>query len=128
MEYYSPIKSNELLQHGGGWHLYSFLFGSQKLGGLQFKASHVCVGGAGGFWNLPPQPIKSYIGSITRRIIVQAGLGINVEKIPKALKRDEGMAQVVDGLFSKPKALSSNPSTTKKQSLLYRLNDFKNKD
>jgi hypothetical protein len=38
------------------------------------------------------------------------------------------MAQVVDGLFSKPKALSSNPSTTKKQSLLYRLNDFKNKD
>jgi hypothetical protein len=39
----------------------------------------------------------------------------NQNQLDKEIQRAEGVAQVVEILLSKPKALSSNPSTTKKK-------------
>jgi hypothetical protein len=58
----------------------------------------------------------SYLGSINRRIKVQAHLSIKrdtISKITKA-KRTGSMTQVVELLPRKSKALSSNPHTSKK--------------
>jgi hypothetical protein len=55
----------------------------------------------------------SYTGSVNRRVILQASVGINLrsylKKIPKS-KRAGGMAQVVGGLPNKCEGLSS-PNT-----------------
>jgi hypothetical protein len=60
----------------------------------------------------------SYTGSLNRRIAVQASPDINVRPFPKKItkaKRAGGVAQVVECLPSKFKALSSKPSTEKKK-------------
>jgi hypothetical protein len=58
-----------------------------------------------------------YMGSINRRDVIQAGLGINVrdpiQKIPTA-KRAGDVAQMVEHLSGKLQALSSNPISAKK--------------
>jgi hypothetical protein len=58
------------------------------------------------------------MGSITRKITVQASLGININRRPYLKitepKKSGRVAQVVEHLASKYKALSSNPSTIKK--------------
>jgi hypothetical protein len=62
--------------------------------------------------------ILATIGSINRRMMAQASLGKKQDPISKKTsqtKRAGDMAQVVDLLPSKWEALSSNPSTLKKQ-------------
>jgi hypothetical protein len=58
----------------------------------------------------------SYVGRTSRRIVVQASLGIKLDPISKITKieRASGVAQV-RVLPSKGKTLSSNPSTAKKK-------------
>jgi hypothetical protein len=54
-------------------------------------------------------------GSINRRSAVQAGLGIESNAIPRITKekKDGCIAQMVEYLLSKCKALNSSPSTAK---------------
>jgi hypothetical protein len=58
----------------------------------------------------------SYEGSINRRTVVQASLGINVRTCLKNTysKKDWGYDPNVEYLPSKLKALNSSPSTSKK--------------
>jgi hypothetical protein len=56
----------------------------------------------------------SYLVSINRRMVVQAGLGINMRSFPKNSENAGGMVQLVEHLSSKLKALSSIPSPPKK--------------
>jgi hypothetical protein len=57
-----------------------------------------------------------HMGSVNRRTVVQAGQGINVRPISKItkVKRAGNMAEVIEQLPSKHEALSSNPSTSRK--------------
>jgi hypothetical protein len=48
----------------------------------------------------------------------------NQNQLDKEIQRAEGVAQVVEILLSKPKALSSNPSTTKKKYKATTISDF----
>jgi CRISPR/Cas system-associated protein Cas7 (RAMP superfamily) len=60
----------------------------------------------------------SCTGSINRRIDVQISLGKEVRPCSKnknKAKRAGGVIKAVEHLLSKCKALSSNPSTTKKK-------------
>jgi hypothetical protein len=61
------------------------------------------------------------MGSINRRIMVQVDLGKKQEPISKTMraKRAGGTVQVVEHPPSKQEALSSNPSTTKKEKMQY---------
>jgi hypothetical protein len=59
---------------------------------------------------------STHAGSVNRRTVAQAGLGLKQDpifKITKA-KRTGGIAQVAEHLPSKLKALSSNHGTAKK--------------
>jgi hypothetical protein len=62
---------------------------------------------------------SSYIGSVNRRIMLQAGSGINARLYLKKLylkaQRAGGMAQMLACLPDKCKVLSSNPGTAKKK-------------
>jgi hypothetical protein len=77
---------------------------------------------------IPFQPVnKAGHGIINRRIMVQVGIGIKLRPIWKIwrTKRARSIAQVVECLPVKHKALSSNPGTTgKKKSGLINLDTF----
>jgi hypothetical protein len=64
-----------------------------------------------------PVSHPSHLGSVSRRILILAGVGKNARPYLKNNQRKKGfdVVQVVECLPSKHKALSSNPSTTKKR-------------
>jgi hypothetical protein len=67
------------------------------------------------------QLIPTMQESTDRRMDVQASLGINRDPISKIAnaKRAEGVTQLVEHQSSKPKTLSTNPSTAKKKKFFF---------
>jgi hypothetical protein len=66
---------------------------------VESKASHILDKSS--TTELSTQPNLSYVGSLSRKIIAQAGLGQKQDPIPKITKanRAKCMAQVVDHLL-----------------------------